>query len=240
MALISCPECGKEISDKVKACPHCGYPMQEEPVSGPQQVEVTGIKINAPKKSTKMKLLLAVCAVLVVAFVVVGTMAAKNSQAKAAYLENLREARMSMLSGGAMSETICNKARSVWYNTIFEKDDSGTDKYTKTNGKFNDDFNTSLSALYNDGGTELTVTQIKDNQKTVDELMDKLKNPPSEYSDAYETAKELYDIYCDFTSMAISPSGSLNTYSESIASIDSDFMKSYEKLGRIIPEEEGK
>lgn len=27
MALINCPECGKQIYDKVKACPHCGYPI---------------------------------------------------------------------------------------------------------------------------------------------------------------------------------------------------------------------
>ena len=26
MALIKCPECGKEISDKAGACPHCGCP----------------------------------------------------------------------------------------------------------------------------------------------------------------------------------------------------------------------
>ncbi len=25
MALISCPECGKQISDSTPACPHCGY-----------------------------------------------------------------------------------------------------------------------------------------------------------------------------------------------------------------------
>ena len=29
MALIKCPECGKEISDKSKACIHCGYPIDE-------------------------------------------------------------------------------------------------------------------------------------------------------------------------------------------------------------------
>lgn len=27
MALISCPECGKQISDKAPACPHCGAPV---------------------------------------------------------------------------------------------------------------------------------------------------------------------------------------------------------------------
>lgn len=27
MALIKCPECGKEVSDKAKSCIHCGYPF---------------------------------------------------------------------------------------------------------------------------------------------------------------------------------------------------------------------
>ena len=27
MALINCPECGKEISDKSETCIHCGFPM---------------------------------------------------------------------------------------------------------------------------------------------------------------------------------------------------------------------
>lgn len=29
MALISCPECAKQISDKANSCPSCGYPVQE-------------------------------------------------------------------------------------------------------------------------------------------------------------------------------------------------------------------
>lgn len=29
MALIKCPECGKEISDKASNCPNCGYYLQE-------------------------------------------------------------------------------------------------------------------------------------------------------------------------------------------------------------------
>ena len=28
MALIVCPECGKNISDKASACPHCGLPAE--------------------------------------------------------------------------------------------------------------------------------------------------------------------------------------------------------------------
>ena len=28
MALIRCPECGKEVSDQAAACIHCGYPLR--------------------------------------------------------------------------------------------------------------------------------------------------------------------------------------------------------------------
>ena len=30
MALINCPECGKEISDSTKICPHCGYKLKNK------------------------------------------------------------------------------------------------------------------------------------------------------------------------------------------------------------------
>ena len=30
MALINCEECGKEVSDIAKACPHCGYPIKKK------------------------------------------------------------------------------------------------------------------------------------------------------------------------------------------------------------------
>ena len=30
MALITCPECGKEISSKASSCPNCGYPIAKE------------------------------------------------------------------------------------------------------------------------------------------------------------------------------------------------------------------
>ena len=29
MALIKCPECGKEVSDKSEICIYCGYPIKD-------------------------------------------------------------------------------------------------------------------------------------------------------------------------------------------------------------------
>ena len=34
MALIHCPECGKEISDQAPACIHCGYPLAQDAREG--------------------------------------------------------------------------------------------------------------------------------------------------------------------------------------------------------------
>lgn len=50
MALISCPECNKEVSNKAEMCPHCGYklPKQKPMFQGvycPSCLEL-GIKTN--------------------------------------------------------------------------------------------------------------------------------------------------------------------------------------------------
>lgn len=34
MALIKCPECGKEISDRAAACPNCGCPIKSISTAG--------------------------------------------------------------------------------------------------------------------------------------------------------------------------------------------------------------
>lgn len=36
MALINCPECGKEISDKATACPNCGFPVKNASTNIPK------------------------------------------------------------------------------------------------------------------------------------------------------------------------------------------------------------
>lgn len=55
MALIKCPECGKEISNSANKCPHCGYAIKS-----------IGKTLSANKKN----IMVAVIAVVVVLFVV--------------------------------------------------------------------------------------------------------------------------------------------------------------------------
>lgn len=39
MALMECPECGKQVSTRAAACPHCGFPLSREVVTaeGPRR-----------------------------------------------------------------------------------------------------------------------------------------------------------------------------------------------------------
>lgn len=41
MALINCPECGKEVSDKALKCPNCGYPLEDMDFAKEEVVEET-------------------------------------------------------------------------------------------------------------------------------------------------------------------------------------------------------
>lgn len=240
MALITCPECGREISDTAQACPHCGHPILLSSKI-PQQVELTSIKISS-KNSKKIILgIISVLAIIAVIIIAV-TISNKNKAAlsRQEYIENLGKARTTMLYGAADAESVCNLTKSVWYNTIHEKKDSETDKYTMTRSKFNDDFNTSLSALYSDQNIKYKIDTIKDNQEEVSAIMMTLNNPPEDLSAAYDTVQEMYDIYLKFTKLAISPTGSLNTYSSNFSEYDTNFMGCYDKLGNQIPTENDK
>lgn len=39
MALINCPECGREVSDKAVSCPGCGYPLQKSEIPRKEEEE---------------------------------------------------------------------------------------------------------------------------------------------------------------------------------------------------------
>lgn len=42
MAIINCPECGKEISDRAETCIYCGYPLKEPMKEEALKKEVSG------------------------------------------------------------------------------------------------------------------------------------------------------------------------------------------------------
>lgn len=159
MALMQCPECGKDSSNKITACPHCGYPLVD--VSELQQVNVALSKSRPMDPALKRKLLIgAIISAIVIIIAIISFISFKHVQAekekeeylkkRAEYLYVLSQASTRMLEFGSTAESMCNRTRSVWGNTIYKKSDSKTDRYTMKNGKFNEDFNDSIDSLCSD------------------------------------------------------------------------------------------
>lgn len=241
-----CPDCGAELEEGMDTCPKCGCPIENiiETEKTPQQVEVTGVKIT--KKSKKI-IVIATIAVIVAAMIAaIGVQThKKNVAAKAAaeaqkqseeYGTNLNLAVYSMLSGTSDAETCGNLIKKVWYNSIYKKSDSKTDKYTKPDGYFVSDFNDALQNLFSESSFSGQIADINSNKDTVNSLMKKLKNPPEEYKDVYEALAKLYDAYISLTNLATDPTGSLQTFSQNYNDSDNETLNSYNVLKMYLEE----
>jgi hypothetical protein len=55
LALISCPECNREVSDKAPACVHCGFPIPVEKVTVRKLLEQNGGDKEAVKEIIMVK-----------------------------------------------------------------------------------------------------------------------------------------------------------------------------------------
>ena len=251
MALIYCSNCGQSVSDKAKACPHCGFVFPETPYTNPnlKKCDDCGSEYDvslpacpqcgcpntttptvAPKKKKRTRLI--VTLIVVAALIVVGVFGfAVNKKAEAAkYYDNMESVSYLMLNGAADAEKAGNLIKSVWFNAIYEEKDSETDKYTIVNGRFVDDFNDALSNLFSDTDFIKKISNIQDNQDDVTALMKQLKNPPKEYEEAYGVLKTYYENYLKMTKMVINPTGSLQSFSDDFNDIDTETVNSFEKM----------
>lgn len=229
-----CEECGAAIAIGLDSCPNCGNPTVFK-LDYPQKVEVTRIRLPQIKKKTKSIIGIALVALMVVilgTIVVVSQINKRNAEKYAEeYAQNLDLITYGMLSGAADAETVSNLTRSVWYNSIYQESDATTDKYTKNKrGNFYDDFNTSLGSLFSDSDFTKLVDAVKDNQTEINHLMKQLANPPEDLKDAYFVLKDYYDAYYELTTLAISPTGSLQTYTDNLNQADSDVLKYYNSM----------
>lgn len=72
MALIKCPECGKEVSDRANACIHCGYPM--EPAIQENLPSHHRYLREEPKKGKKRILYIGVATLLLIVAILIAVM----------------------------------------------------------------------------------------------------------------------------------------------------------------------
>lgn len=241
---IKCPECGRSLLETDVICPGCGCPIErgrKEDTDKLQQVEVAGIKVKNKTKKIIIGIIVAVivCAVGGVGFKVYSDKRAERQYQEAynEYISDLKRVQGLMLEGGSDAETLCNLTLRVWHNAIYEDRDDETDKYTRPDGYFVNDFNEALANLYADSDIKTTIKDIEKNQASVKEIIKQLQNPPEGLDKCYDTVSDLYEAYKILTDLAVDPSGSYNSVSEDKSDAVSDFLSAYEKLDNQIPEE---
>ena len=244
MALINCPNCGREISDKAKVCVECGRTIA---------VENTGIKtVNCPEcgeandgqaghctncgfpfavvetKKTKNILkkkwfwLLSIIFVLIISILLFEAHSVRTSN----YDSDFCTAVLKIVESAADVEKIGNQVRSVWHDAIWEEDNEDTAKYTSTAN----DFDEALDNLFADEEFVGKITEISEKQKEIDTYLARLKNPPHKYEDIYDKFKELYYSYYDYADFVISCNGSYNSYAEDVQKKSSTLMELYREI----------
>lgn len=196
------------------------------------------------------------CTLFSVLMVLTLTACGESKESRQEYIDNLQNFNTVVLDGAVIAETQCNLTKSVWYDTIYQELNEDTYKYTvrpeileenntyayirgyytANDNIFNDDFNISLSRLYKDESTQETVATLSENCEKVSELLGALSNPSDEFASCFSTVEDLYSAHYNFTNLAISPSGSLQSFTEDFQMYDSLTIELYNKLGALIPD----
>lgn len=95
MALINCPECGKEISEKAGSCPNCGCPLntiekvveESKKTDGVHYARPTGSLPKREEKKQKKKTWVWIVVGVIVLFVLVGSSGENSEDVKEVAVE---------------------------------------------------------------------------------------------------------------------------------------------------------
>ena len=161
------------------------------------------------------------------------------------YSNKINLLSIQMLGSSADCESLANLTANVWYNTIYEKSDKETNKYTirqdfyneyKTIYKkyeFNSDFNISLNNLFTDKRKE--IDDINKESEDIKRQVKELKNMPLGEKDLYNALLDFYNNYQELVKIATNPTGSYNEYTKNKNEKIQNGLNAYDRLSTLLP-----
>ena len=219
-----CEECGNTIQGGMSKCPSCGCPVQlfvKESRTTEKASERSSGK-NTSSRTVKRILVFLILCIIVLVGILIGY--------RMVYRERLVFAVQEMMDGAEKSEIACNLVNDVWYNSIYMISDENTDRFTKNDAGFVDDFNDALDSLFEDTQYQKTVTEIQNNRNDVVLSIKRLQHPPLGMKESFSILMELYDAYYSLTVMALHPTGSYSSYNENLGILLDQITKLYYEL----------
>lgn len=124
MALIKCPECGKEISDTATACINCGYRLK----GNTQKVLSTSVKSVDKKKATAI-----IATIVIIALFITGALLLSQSLSEDEQLAYDNCLYMQTILNDPDSFTLYDDMKLL---KIYDSSDNNTLKYTYTLFKY--------------------------------------------------------------------------------------------------------
>ena len=246
MSLIKCPQCGKEISEYAAECVHCGYKLKksEQPhcpecgkeLSGDETIcpncgfpldEVSSDQ-SAPKKKTPVWTFVFLAVIL--AALAAGIFAASQSSKKQVYAETVMQMTEAHDDSFNAVNDCSRLLMAVWKNAICQTADPETDRFTRPDGRFVEDFNEALDNLYQDENFSSQLELINKSQQKLRALKKKLPKPPVTYEDINECLIKAFDNWIEISMTILNPTGSYNDAEHKFNELFSEAAELYNEL----------
>lgn len=232
MALINCPECNKEISDKVISCPNCGFP-----VTSNKKTSLLD-KLGISKKSMVILLLIIIITISTAIFMFISN---SNKEKNKLFKDTMYTINT------ASSNTIaaCDIILAVWsdpvgdFNSVFRYMFSGDIKNHSWSGLGMD----SLGFSYYSWGSlseemntfKERLDDLEDEKKNVDSMIEEIKKINGSEKEA-NAIVDYYNSYLKSYNAATDPSGNQLNYSSNLIDIKSELDSNKVKLEMILKE----
>jgi type II secretory pathway pseudopilin PulG len=219
----------------------------------------SNVKVTPKNHKKKLVVIGIVILVLIITAFIVYQYTQKNKelQLKEQYSLELNSLVYDIISQSAEAESIINTHSKMWHKVIEETLtiqsistllDIQIDELIRLFNEYSLDFSKANGNVVTKGKIEgaIYVTNIyfeKEGKtdilvKGLDDVTNRIKalnNPPPEYEKASEIAFELYSLYDEYVSLAISPSGSLSSFNERTNQLSSDIIKKSKEFNSRMP-----
>ncbi len=233
--ILLCRKCHDRVSEDDTLCSHCNNSLVHSDTpsissytapSYSSQDNSTYIPPSKSKSPAK-----GIITFLVLAAIAAGIFFIYKSGAKSNYNDKLKTVSSKIMDSSTEAESCVSLIHSVWYNCIFEKSSSETNKYTQwRSGSYYKDFNDALNNLFNDYDFKKRITQLQKDVSEIDSIMKDMTNPPAEYREAYLKLNSCYEDYYKLVQMATSPSGNLSSFTQNFNNLDSSLASKLKSL----------
>jgi hypothetical protein len=141
------------------------------------------------------------------------------------YLKNLKEVVTLITDDAILSESITSLFETVWNKAVFDKY-----KYDYRSPYWGKEFNEALSIAMSDSSTVESVKVLNNKTTDIELKMKELNNPPSRFKTIYQNLIELYAATKEYSKLANSPEGSLESFRIKRNDLSSIISNNLEKL----------